>query len=42
MSPDVVIVGAGITGCATAYELSKLGLKVQVFDKYFPAAMASG
>ena len=42
MSPDVAIVGAGITGCATAYELSKFGLKVQVFEKYFPAAMASG
>ncbi len=42
MSPDIVIVGAGITGCATAYELSKVGLKVEVIEKYVPAAMASG
>jgi sarcosine oxidase subunit beta len=42
MSPDIVIVGAGITGCATAYELSKAGLKVEVIEKYTPAAMASG
>jgi sarcosine oxidase subunit beta len=42
MSPDIVIVGAGITGCATAYELSKAGLKVEVIEKYAPAAMASG
>ena len=41
-SPDVVIVGAGITGCATAFELSKSGLKVQVIEKYKPGAMASG
>ena len=42
MSPDVVIVGAGITGCATAYELSKSGLRVQVIEKYYPASMGSG
>ena len=42
MSPDIVIVGAGITGCSTAYELSKAGFKVQVFERHFPAAMASG
>ena len=42
MSPDIVIVGAGITGCATAYELSAAGLKVEVIEKYVPAAMASG
>ena len=42
MSPDIVIVGAGITGGSTAYELSKAGFKVEVFERYFPAAMASG
>ncbi|RZO15875.1 MAG: FAD-binding oxidoreductase, partial [Candidatus Thioglobus sp.] len=42
MSPDVVIVGAGITGCASAYALSKLGLRVEVIEKYFPASMGSG
>ena len=41
-SPDVVIVGAGITGCATAFELSKSGLKIQVIERYKPGAMASG
>jgi len=30
---DVVIVGAGIIGCSTAFELSKLGLKVEVIEK---------
>ena len=42
MSPDVVIVGAGITGCASAYELAQLGFKVEVLEKYRPAAMGSG
>ena len=42
MSPDVVIVGAGITGCASAYELAQLGFKVEVLEKYHPAAMGSG
>ena len=42
MSPDVVIVGAGITGCASAYALSELGLQVEVIEKYFPASMGSG
>ena len=42
MSPDVVIVGAGITGCASAYALSELGLRVEVIEKYFPASMGSG
>ena len=41
-SPDVVIVGAGITGCAAAYNLAALGEKVQVIEKYSPASMASG
>jgi glycine/D-amino acid oxidase-like deaminating enzyme len=30
---DVAIIGAGIMGCCTAYELSKRGLKVALFDK---------
>jgi len=42
MSPDVVIVGAGITGCASAYALSELGLRVEVIEKYHPASMGSG
>ena len=41
-SPDVIIVGAGITGCAAAFELSKSNLKIEVIEKYQPASMASG
>jgi glycine oxidase len=32
MSPDVVIVGAGVIGCACAYELAAAGARVQVFE----------
>lgn len=39
---DVVIVGAGISGAATAYELATAGLDVVLLDRYAPAAMASG
>lgn len=40
--PDVAIVGAGITGCATALALAEAGAKVAVIESYRPAAMASG
>jgi glycine/D-amino acid oxidase-like deaminating enzyme len=36
---DVVLVGAGIMGCATAFELSRRGVKVAVVEK---GALASG
>lgn len=39
---EVVIIGAGISGAASAYELSKRKLKVTLLDRYVPAAMASG
>jgi sarcosine oxidase, subunit beta len=39
---EVVVVGAGISGCATAYSLAKAGVKVAVIDRFGPAAMASG
>jgi sarcosine oxidase subunit beta len=39
---DVVVVGAGITGAAAAYELAGEGLSVLVLERYGPAAMASG
>jgi sarcosine oxidase subunit beta len=39
---DVVIIGAGISGAATAYELATAGLDVVLLDRYAPAAMASG
>lgn len=39
---DFVIVGGGINGCATAYHLAREGHRVMVFERYAPAAMASG
>lgn len=39
---DVVIIGAGISGAAAAYELASAGLSVTVLDRWGPAAMASG
>ena len=40
--PDVIIVGAGITGCATALALAEAGAKVEVIEGYHAGAMASG
>jgi len=40
--PDVVVIGAGISGAAAAYELARDGLNVLLLDRYAPAAMASG
>lgn len=42
MPVDVVVVGAGISGAASAYELARAGLAVTLIDRYAPAAMASG
>ena len=39
---DVVVVGAGISGCATAYNLAKRGLNVVVLEKDDIAHEASG
>ena len=41
-SPDVVVVGAGATGCATAYELSNRGLEVLLLGRNGIASDASG
>ena len=32
-SSKIAIIGAGLIGCATAYELSKYGIHVDIFDK---------
>jgi glycine oxidase len=40
--PDVVIVGAGVMGCGTAYWLSKAGLRVVVIEQESIACGASG
>ncbi|MBE9604445.1 FAD-binding oxidoreductase [Acetobacteraceae bacterium H6797] len=39
---DVVVIGAGISGAATAWELARAGVKVAILDRWGPAAMASG
>jgi len=39
---DVVVVGAGISGAASAYELATAGLDVVLLDRWGPAAMGSG
>lgn len=39
---DVVVIGAGISGAASAYELATAGHSVVLVDRYGPAAMASG
>ena len=41
-SPDVVVVGAGATGCATAYELTKRGIDVLLLGRNGIALDASG
>lgn len=41
-SPDVVVVGGGITGASTAYELARAGLRTTLVERAELAAMASG
>ncbi|MCZ4292288.1 NAD(P)/FAD-dependent oxidoreductase [Hoeflea alexandrii] len=41
-APDVLVIGAGITGVAAALELVEAGATVEIVDRYGPAAMASG
>ncbi|SNY90194.1 sarcosine oxidase subunit beta [Cohaesibacter sp. ES.047] len=40
--PDVIVVGAGITGLSAAVELAESGVRTRLIDAYGPAAMASG
>jgi glycine/D-amino acid oxidase-like deaminating enzyme len=40
--PEVIVVGGGIIGCATAYELALKGAKVTLLDRSELAAGASG
>ena len=41
-STDVVIVGAGVIGCAIAYFLRKAGIEVMVIEQEEIAAESSG
>ncbi len=41
-NPDVLVIGAGITGATAALALAEAGVSVEVIDRYGPAAMASG
>jgi sarcosine oxidase subunit beta len=42
MKTDVAIIGAGINGCAIAYELAKRGMDVAVFEKKWIASGDTG
>ncbi|MGN6769319.1 MAG: NAD(P)/FAD-dependent oxidoreductase [Rhizobiaceae bacterium] len=39
---DFIVIGAGITGAATACQMARAGHKVLVIDRFGPAAMGSG
>lgn len=39
---DVIIVGGGVHGCSTAYELAKAGVKVALFEKEYLCSGQSG
>jgi glycine oxidase len=41
MTPDVVVIGAGIHGCATALRLAQAGARVTVLERSVPGAEAS-
>ncbi|MEY8827177.1 NAD(P)/FAD-dependent oxidoreductase [Sedimentitalea sp. XS_ASV28] len=41
-TPDVLVIGAGITGVTAALALAEAGISVEIIDRYGPAAMASG
>ena len=40
-SPDVIVVGAGLIGCAVAHALSRAGAAVCVLDAHVPGSGAS-
>ncbi|WP_027857143.1 NAD(P)/FAD-dependent oxidoreductase [Marinobacterium jannaschii] len=42
MNSDVLIIGGGIQGCATAYQLAKAGVSVTVLEKDWVSRHASG
>ncbi len=41
-TPDVIVIGAGVTGAATGYYLAQKGLKVLVIERDFPCCGSTG
>lgn len=41
MKPSVIVIGAGVVGCAVAYELATAGARVQVFETRTPGQGAT-
>src|SRR5262245_27357459 len=41
MNRDIVVVGAGIVGCAIAYELARRGASVEIVDSRHPVGMGA-
>jgi glycine/D-amino acid oxidase-like deaminating enzyme len=41
MNRDIVVIGAGIVGCATAYELARRGASVEIVDSRHPVGMGA-
>jgi glycine oxidase len=39
--PEVIVIGAGVMGCASALELTKRGARVCVLERSVPGAEAS-
>jgi glycine oxidase len=42
VSPDVIVIGAGVIGTSIAYQLAKAGVKVMVFDRGRVGSQATG
>lgn len=41
MNCDVVVIGAGVVGCSTAFQMAEAGLKVTLVDRSFPGGGTS-
>ena len=41
MKGDIIVVGAGIVGCAIAYELARRGASVEIIDQRHPVGMGA-